>query len=37
MPELRIGYMTVGESSNQPVLVLHGTGGVREQHADAGP
>jgi homoserine O-acetyltransferase len=27
MPELRIGYTTVGEPSGQPVLVLHGTGG----------
>jgi homoserine O-acetyltransferase len=27
MPELRIGYTTIGEPSGQPVLVLHGTGG----------
>ena len=27
MPELRIHYMTVGEPSGQPVLVLHGSGG----------
>jgi homoserine O-acetyltransferase len=27
MPELRIGYTTVGEPSGHPVLVLHGTGG----------
>jgi homoserine O-acetyltransferase len=27
MPELRIGYTTVGEPSGEPVLVLHGTGG----------
>jgi homoserine O-acetyltransferase/O-succinyltransferase len=27
MPELRIHYTTVGESSGQPVLVLHGSGG----------
>jgi homoserine O-acetyltransferase/O-succinyltransferase len=27
MPELRIGYATVGEPSGQPVLILHGTGG----------
>jgi homoserine O-acetyltransferase len=27
MPDLRIGYTTVGEPSGQPVLVLHGTGG----------
>jgi homoserine acetyltransferase len=27
MPELRIGYTTVGEPSGQPVLILHGTGG----------
>jgi homoserine O-acetyltransferase len=27
MPELRIHYMTVGERSGQPVLVLHGSGG----------
>ncbi|UFZ03871.1 alpha/beta fold hydrolase [Bradyrhizobium ontarionense] len=27
MPELKLHYMTVGEPSGQPVLVLHGTGG----------
>lgn len=27
VPELRIGYTTVGEPSGIPVLVLHGTGG----------
>jgi homoserine O-acetyltransferase/O-succinyltransferase len=27
MPELRLGYTTVGEPSGQPVLVLHGTTG----------
>jgi len=27
MPELRIGYTTVGEPSGRPVLMLHGTGG----------
>ena len=27
MPELRLHYTTVGESTGQPVLVLHGTGG----------
>jgi homoserine O-acetyltransferase len=27
MPELHIGYTTVGEPSGRPVLVLHGTGG----------
>jgi homoserine O-acetyltransferase/O-succinyltransferase len=27
MPELRVGYTTVGEPSGEPVLVLHGTGG----------
>jgi homoserine O-acetyltransferase/O-succinyltransferase len=27
IPELRIGYTTVGEPSGQSVLVLHGTGG----------
>lgn len=27
MPELRIGYTTVGEPSGHPVLILHGTGG----------
>ena len=27
MPELRIGYTTIGEPSGEPVLVLHGTGG----------
>jgi homoserine O-acetyltransferase len=27
MPDLRIGYTTIGEPSGQPVLVLHGTGG----------
>ena len=25
MPELRVHYMTVGEPSGQPVLILHGT------------
>jgi homoserine O-acetyltransferase/O-succinyltransferase len=30
IPDLRIGYTTVGEPSGQSVLVLHGTGGVRE-------
>ena len=29
MPELRIGYTTVGEPSGQPVLILHGTGALR--------
>jgi homoserine O-acetyltransferase len=27
MPELKLHYTTVGESSGQPVLVLHGSGG----------
>ena len=27
MPELRIGYTTIGEPSGQSVLILHGTGG----------
>ncbi|WP_316204610.1 alpha/beta fold hydrolase [Bradyrhizobium sp. SZCCHNS3004] len=27
LPELRLHYVTVGEPSGQPVLVLHGTGG----------
>jgi homoserine O-acetyltransferase len=27
LPELRLHYTTVGESTGQPVLVLHGTGG----------
>ena len=27
MPELRIGYTTVGEPTGTPVLALHGTGG----------
>ena len=27
MPELRIGYTTVGEPSGHPILILHGTGG----------
>jgi homoserine O-acetyltransferase len=27
MPELRLHYTTVGESTGQPVLVLHGSGG----------
>ncbi len=27
MPELRLGYTTIGEPSGQPVLVLHGTSG----------
>ncbi|MBM3527202.1 MAG: alpha/beta fold hydrolase [Alphaproteobacteria bacterium] len=27
MPELRIGYTTIGEPSGEPVLVLHGTNG----------
>jgi len=28
MPEMRVGYVTVGEPSGEPVLVLHGTGGT---------
>ena len=28
MPELRIGYTTVGEPTGEPVVVLHGTTGV---------
>ena len=35
MPELRLHYTTVGEPSGQPVLVLHGSGGRRCEHADA--
>ena len=35
MPELRIGYTTVGEPTGQPVLVLHGTTGSANSHADA--
>jgi homoserine O-acetyltransferase len=27
MPELRLGYTTVGEPTGQPVLILHGTAG----------
>src|ERR1700754_3379967 len=27
MPELRVGYTTIGEPSGQPVLILHGTNG----------
>jgi homoserine O-acetyltransferase len=27
MPELRVGYTTVGQPSGQPVLILHGTTG----------
>ena len=27
LPELRLHYLTVGDPSGQPVLVLHGTGG----------
>jgi hypothetical protein len=27
MPELRLGYLTIGEPSGTPVLVLHGTAG----------
>src|SRR5262244_2721845 len=27
LPEVRINYVTVGEPSGQPVLLLHGTGG----------
>ena len=27
MPELRINYVTVGEPSGEPVLILHGTTG----------
>jgi len=27
MPELRINYLTIGEPTGQPVLMLHGTGG----------
>jgi homoserine O-acetyltransferase len=30
MPELRLHYVTVGEPSGQPVLVLHGSGGTAE-------
>ena len=28
MPELRLHYITIGEPSGQPVLVLHGSGGL---------
>jgi homoserine O-acetyltransferase len=28
MPELRLHYITVGEPSGQPVLVMHGTNGA---------
>jgi homoserine O-acetyltransferase len=28
MPEMRVHYVTVGEPSGQPVLMLHGTGGA---------
>ncbi|MEI6162182.1 MAG: alpha/beta fold hydrolase, partial [Roseococcus sp.] len=28
MPELRLNYITLGEPSGQPVLILHGTGGT---------
>ncbi len=27
LPELRLGYLTIGEPSGTPVLVLHGTAG----------
>ena len=27
MPELRVGYTTVGDPAGEPVLILHGTGG----------
>ncbi len=27
LPELRLGYLTVGEPTGEPVLILHGTGG----------
>ena len=27
LPELRLGYVTVGEPSGEPVVILHGTGG----------
>ena len=27
MPELRLGYLTIGEPSGTPVLVLHGSAG----------
>ncbi|MDO9707440.1 alpha/beta fold hydrolase [Paracraurococcus lichenis] len=27
LPELRLGYVTIGEPTGKPVLVLHGTGG----------
>jgi homoserine O-acetyltransferase len=30
MPELRLHYVTIGDPSGQPVLVLHGTGGSGE-------
>ena len=27
LPELRLGYKTIGNAAGEPVLVLHGTGG----------
>jgi homoserine O-acetyltransferase len=28
LPELRLNYLTIGEPSGEPVLILHGTGGA---------
>src|SRR4051812_5902098 len=36
MPEVRLHYRTVGEPSGQPVLILHGTAGLRRQYAQSG-
>ena len=29
MPEVRLHYTTVGAPTGEPVLILHGTGGLR--------
>ena len=36
MPELRLQYTTIGESTGQPVLVLHGSGGSAASMLTAG-
>jgi len=36
MPELRLHYITVGEPTGQPVLVLHGSGGSAASMLTAG-
>src|SRR5580698_1957574 len=36
MPELRLHYTTVGNPSNPPVLIMHGTGGLGHGFLSAG-